>query len=443
MKHTDHKIRQIWLGVAAAAVLIGGLVGSSAIPAPVRAMSADANGNVSGYIWSSTMGWISLNCNQGSATGGAACGGSAAGVPYSVNITPDPGTGYGVFGGYGWGSNVGWVSFQPADVASCGAQAKMDLNSGSSTYGQVTGWARVLSANPDATATTLGGWDGCISLGGATADGHTYGVTYSPSATGANLSGYAWDSLNLGWIGFTNASLNLSTPSVALTVNGLSTLALGSEGGSVNVAWTTSNLSAADCTASNAWSGARSSSGGSESDIISPNGGSSTVTDTYQISCTGTNGATVSSTATVTVAGATSTTPFLSFLVNGSGSVTLDPGVTSATLSWETQNVQSGSCVGQSSGYFTNWNNPISTSAKSSSTADTVYTEVVTGITSNRTYTLHGCVGTDGTSTTAPTSLGDRTVNITIGTTTDTTASGAGTASGALGNTGKPPWEEF
>ena len=423
MSQAHHTIKQVWLGLLMTAVMVGGFAGLSLSPSSAQADVAGANGNVSGYIWSSTIGWISLNCHQGGPTGASVCATS----PYSVNIIPDTSTGTGLFDGYAWSSNIGWISFRAADVSACGAQASVNTTTG----GTVTGWARALSGNPAATASTGGGWDGCISLSGTSP---SYGVSYNPALTTNNLTGYSWGSTNVGWIDWSGATATLSTtaPLVTLLVNGSSTAALDTSGGAVALTWTTSNLSPADCTASNAWTGPKSSSGGSESDTVSANTTTSTVTDTYMITCTGTTGTTVSSTATVTVAG--TNTAFLSFLVNGTGSVTVPSG-SPVTLSWQTQSLRPGYCSGLSSGSFTGWGTGLS---KKTESPDGTYTEVIPSVTTSRTYTMHGCMAIDGTP------VPDQIVNVTVGTTTvtgtGTTGSGTGTATSPLK---KPVWQEF
>jgi hypothetical protein len=55
----------------------------------------DSKGDLTGYAWSENAGWINFAPKNG------------LGTPVPVRI--DPGTG--VFGGYAWGENIGWVSF--------------------------------------------------------------------------------------------------------------------------------------------------------------------------------------------------------------------------------------------------------------------------------------------------------------------------------------------
>ena len=135
--------------------------------------SAAAPFDVTGYAWSSNIGWISFN------------GTTDDGYSYGVVIDSD-----GKFSGYAWSSNIGWISFNPCDVGSCGSSAKIaDLTEHNSI---ITGWARALNYGD--------GWDGCISLSGTATDGSSYGVRFN--APKGEFSGYAWGSDVIGWISF-------------------------------------------------------------------------------------------------------------------------------------------------------------------------------------------------------------------------------------------------
>ena len=353
-----------------------------------------SGGNVSGYLWSSTIGWISLNCNQGSSTGGNSCGSSS----YSVNVTPNSATKTGLFSGYAWSPNIGWVSFNPSDVSACGAgagsavspgaQAKIDFSTGTTTSGQLSGWARALAGDSS--------WDGCISLRGS-----GYGATSTASSTTYVLGGYGWGSTNIGWVSFGYATIDFDVPSLNLSI---SSPALTSDGGSVSLTWTSANLATTPCTASstiNDWTGSQASGGGSQALVFGANTGTTTLTRTYQLSCTSILGATVtSSPVSVTIApGASSGVSSLVFLANNAGAtspLTITPG-TSVDLKWELQNVTHGTCVGTSSttsGVFTGWNStykaPLSTGVDATSTI--AYDEIVypTATTSTFTMTCHG-----------------------------------------------------
>lgn len=161
------------------------------------ATSVAVGQDLSGYAWSDTVGWISFS------------GAMTSGVKYSTKI--DPATG--AFSGDAWSSGldvsvtpnqggVGWISFNRSETGNppgppdtgVGPIAKVDT-----ATGNVTGWARALSAcnnnlvdalgncTGSGAGDTAGGWDGWIKLSDST---WTNGVKIDP-ATG-NLSGYAW-----------------------------------------------------------------------------------------------------------------------------------------------------------------------------------------------------------------------------------------------------------
>ena len=67
-------------------------------------------GNVTGYAWSDTDGWLSFSCSNDL---------SCNTVNYGVDI--DPVTG--LFSGYAWSDNSGWVSFNVSDLTGCPAVA--------------------------------------------------------------------------------------------------------------------------------------------------------------------------------------------------------------------------------------------------------------------------------------------------------------------------------
>ena len=173
--------------VLAAAVAAAGLLAAVllfAIPRYHATAAATVGGDIHGYAWSSTVGWVSLNCAEGGAGSTSDCAASA----YKVTINPISGA----LSGDAWSSNVGWVSFNAADVtAACGTPASADISTG-----VITGWARVVSAAPtDAT-------DGCISMAGSSP---AYGVSVDPT-TGI-FSGYGWGSTNVGWLSFAYATM--------------------------------------------------------------------------------------------------------------------------------------------------------------------------------------------------------------------------------------------
>ncbi len=141
--------------------------------------------NVSGWAWSSTIGWISFN---GSNYGVHICTGDA---------DSHTGCGAGAEGkmlGYAWSSNIGWIKFDPVGPypSSPSQAAQVDGS------GNLTGWARACAGavNADCSGGTnplAGGWDGWIKLSNATID-----FALSP----AEFHGYAWGSDVIGWISF-------------------------------------------------------------------------------------------------------------------------------------------------------------------------------------------------------------------------------------------------
>jgi hypothetical protein len=138
------------------------------------ALSATSD-NVSGYAWSSNIGWISFNC-----TNDASCASSN----YGVNVDAT-----GNLSGYAWSSNIGWVSFNASEVSGCPSgpcAPVMDR-----VTGDISGWARALSQGS--------GWDGWINLRGAWG-----GVTAGSGAT-CSWSGWAWGSTVVGWINFSGS----------------------------------------------------------------------------------------------------------------------------------------------------------------------------------------------------------------------------------------------
>lgn len=122
----------------------------------------------------------------------------------STNADAGEGSSYGVFkdasngdlSGHAWSSNLGWISFNAADVSGCpSSPCAPKVNPGN---GKVTGWARACSAfaNKNVCSGALdansGGWDGWISLSGS-----NYGITEGGDGVWA---GYAWGSDAIGWI---------------------------------------------------------------------------------------------------------------------------------------------------------------------------------------------------------------------------------------------------
>lgn len=183
--------------------------------------------NGAGWLWGGTdngagnntgVGWVSmnsLNCdtNDDGTIDNAACisAGASGGIAnYGLNIP----TGDGNFSGpgyYAWSPNIGWISFNGANLLGCpGAiQAQRSVNS-------IQGWARIVGIQTENTLGNSGGWLGCIKLNGTAQDGSPYGVQINTGVNPNTLSGYAWSD-ELGWIDFSRASIQACVASSVYT----------------------------------------------------------------------------------------------------------------------------------------------------------------------------------------------------------------------------------
>jgi len=157
--------------------------------------------DVAGWAWSENIGWISfndLNCDvdgdetyEGGGEGGGAtpapagCPIAGAVIPYGVDLDSFSGD----LSGYAWSNNIGWISFEPADIVGCPGVCQPNL-----AGGVFSGWARALSNG--------GGWDGWISLNCANSGGCAVS-NYSVSLNASNdFEGWAWGDSVVGWISF-------------------------------------------------------------------------------------------------------------------------------------------------------------------------------------------------------------------------------------------------
>lgn len=206
-----------------------------------------------GWGWSSNIGWISFS----SANPGLAAT-PAYGVTFSTTTPSAPGN----FGGYAWSPNIGWISFDATDGSH--ASAATDLSTGF-----VTGWARACAGTVSGDclgASRTDGWDGWIRLsdtGDATpkypsgfVDG-SKGITFDP--TNGNFKGYSWGDTNVGWLAFSsNVGVPFTPPncepncggnnnsSLVLTANGenaVTVRANSSDQATVRIGWDVNNVS--------------------------------------------------------------------------------------------------------------------------------------------------------------------------------------------------------
>lgn len=184
--------------------------------APTAALAAAHN--ISGWAWSGTTGWISVNCN----TDPGGCAGAAGDYGLDMDAT-------GNISGWAWSSQAGWICFGSTCTGAVGAPpggtpsapaaaadhycpgftpcAHYDANTG-----KLHGWAYVISQTDGAN---YRGWISlnCEDLGTNTSSPHScptsdYAVTFDEGATqpAGEFYGYAWngngDSTGNGWVQF-------------------------------------------------------------------------------------------------------------------------------------------------------------------------------------------------------------------------------------------------
>lgn len=126
----------------------------------LMAAPAYASTPLSGWAWSSTIGWVSFNSADSGAGGG----------PYSVQLSTTTGSNVGTLSGYAWSPNIGWVQFGGLAGQTVNGQTTSDMTVDMST-GNVTGWARACAGTATGNCSTMtsrtDGWDGWIELSGA------------------------------------------------------------------------------------------------------------------------------------------------------------------------------------------------------------------------------------------------------------------------------------
>jgi hypothetical protein len=258
--------------------------------AGVMEIKAGVNDNTQGWIWggsddgtgifgASGIGWISMNSIN---SGGA--------VSYGVNI---PLTNGDLFG-YAWSENLGYISFNRADLSGCPSG-----DCGATRFGNsLLGWARIISI-PKA-GTNAGGWLGWISLDGPKSGSMpSYGVTI---ATDGKLSGYAWSD-EFGYISFSGPGYNAVIPLPAITLNANPiTINLDSNPASpwpVNITWSTTNVTGCNASSDNGlWNGAKATASSGVGDIVNLN--ADHTLETFTLTCSGSGGTASASTSVTT-----------------------------------------------------------------------------------------------------------------------------------------------
>jgi hypothetical protein len=299
---------------------------SSPASVTVNVNASCSSSDLSGYAWSSNVGWISFNSVNSGAGGG----------PYKVSVD-----GSGNLTGYAWSSNVGWIKF--GGLSGFPSGAGTSSQNAQIIGGQLRGWVKVLSADGN-------GWDGWISLTGT-----NYGVTKS----GADLSGYAWGSDVVGWISFKDDVNNYYGVTVGCANVPIVTISANPTSGVKDIVNPTLTWSATNnptsCTSTGDWKStpatATSSNQTQSQGILT-----SAKTYTYTLTCSNANGSGSPASATVVVAepvpnldfSATNTNNGNTNTVIGSSageSMTVEKN-SPVTLNWTIANLTSCSAIG-------------------------------------------------------------------------------------------------
>jgi hypothetical protein len=200
--------------------------------------------NVSGWMWSSGAGWISLNCSNSPGTSGR---------DFGINQDPQ-----GFWTGWAWSDYMGWLDMADTDHSGCPQDSAGYLPVGSSTpevacrtkirksgttwnNAELTGYARIYGGSTygglyDSTVVGGGKGAGWISwncrndhnflVPGVQVENHcTTGTsTYGPKlgtvtlGTAEALTGFGWGGLNWGWIDVSRASVTIDPNILDLTL---------------------------------------------------------------------------------------------------------------------------------------------------------------------------------------------------------------------------------
>jgi hypothetical protein len=282
---------------------------------PTSLVHADSSQNVSGYAWSSNVGWISFNCSNDNSCGTA---------NYGLNIDSN-----GNVSGNAWSSSVGWISFNQTSgcpEAGCTTTPHFDKTSGA-----LTGWARACGGteNRDCTgASRTDGWDGWIKLAG---------TSYGPVFSGITFAGYSWGSDVVGWLSWSGTGYGVVSPA---NIDCTSSLSVApdtiDQGENVALSWSVSAGSACATSCSgNGFDTGGATSGNNGPASVPP----TPPTTSYALTCTGGEyGTPPPANATVTVR-----IPEVTLTVNGRDGATRVNQNTpdNATIAWESINATS------------------------------------------------------------------------------------------------------
>ncbi|MDZ4226935.1 MAG: hypothetical protein U1D26_00485 [Patescibacteria group bacterium] len=171
-----------------AVLVITALIWAGSLAISPQTASSASDTPITGYGWSDTIGWVSFNC---------ADLGTCGSVSYGMSIATN-----GDISGYAWSEAIGWVQAyeSPSGCPQAPCAAKL-------TGGSMRGWFKALAGG----SLVSGGWDGWISLSGS---------GYGPSIiSGGGFDSYAWGSDVVGWIDFSQVRTDFApcNPSYSCT----------------------------------------------------------------------------------------------------------------------------------------------------------------------------------------------------------------------------------
>lgn len=171
------------------------------------AQSPIAIGEITGYAWSDTIGWISFNCSDEGVCGTA---------NYKIEIFDDD-----TIAGYAWSDTIGWIQF--GGLSGCPAGSCDARINGSD---ELEGWARALSYG--------GGWDGWVSLN-CTNDDSCGTSAYAWDVSGSPVTGFAWGGAVVGWVEAAMEIDMVAECSNGIDDDGDGLIDYGSDNGCINV----------------------------------------------------------------------------------------------------------------------------------------------------------------------------------------------------------------
>ena len=142
-------------------------------------VSNDGSGNLAGWAWNDTYGWISFCGN--SSGGGSTWNGTKWVCPssptYQIVINPSNG----VFSGWAWNDTIGWISFNCSNTGNCGSPSQYDVVTSWTTTGTST--QGTLDSETFDTGVTSGAQINSVTWQGTEPASTTVGFQFAVSAS--------------------------------------------------------------------------------------------------------------------------------------------------------------------------------------------------------------------------------------------------------------------